>query len=445
MELTCDATAGLVCFPARLVETGFVVTSRRNPYNELEKRSQRMIKKIAVEQLQPGMYVHDMNCGWMSHPFIMSRFLVEDDRVASKLTDWGIREVYIDTEKGDDIQGARSEADVDEEIHQKVVAAATSVEPLRAEVPLKYEMVTARKIHAEAVHLIHSIMTDVRLGKQVEMERVEPMVERIAESILRNRDALIILGRIKRKDQYTFHHSVSVCALMTAFMKSLDLDADMIRQAGIGGLLHDIGKTQIPETILNKPGRLTEEEFEIMKGHVPLGVQILEQAGGVSTIATLVAAQHHERYDGSGYPARLKADGLSMLGQLASIVDVYDAITSDRVYHERIEPAAALRKIFEWSEYYFNRELVEHFIRIIGIYPVGTMVALHSGLLGVIVEQGKTDLLKPVVCVVYDKKWETKVGPIRVDLADQKPGTEADRIVGTESAQKWGVDPLRYI
>lgn len=197
---------------------------------------------------------------------------------------------------------------------------------------------------------------------------VEPSVSKMTSSILRNGGALLSLCRIKDKDNYTFQHSVSVGALMVSFCNAMGMSKEVIHHAGIGGMLHDIGKMKIPDRILNKPGKLTEQEFAVMKCHVVESKQILLQTTGISETAVLVAAQHHERHDGSGYPAGLKGEEISQLGQMAAIVDVYDALTSDRCYHKGMAPTDALRKIYEWSKFHFNPQLVQAFMRSIGIY-----------------------------------------------------------------------------
>lgn len=402
-----------------------------------------MIKKVAVERLRPGMFIHDVNCGWTRHPFFVGKFLIKDDAVRAKLEEVGVGEVYIDTEKGDDALDARPKAEADKEALAKVESALAASPAVSPRIALRQEMTQARRIQAEAAQLVQGVMRDVRSGKHVAMERVKPVVEKMAESIFRNKDALLILGRIKQKDEYTFQHSVSVSTLIMSFMRSLELEDTLIRQAGVGGFLHDIGKMRISDTILNKPGPLTSEELETMKTHVTLGLELLEQATSIPAAALLVVSEHHERHDGTGYPRGLKSDEVSQIGQISAIIDVYDAITSDRLYRKRMEPNQALRKLFEWSEHHFNRELVERFIRTVGIYPVGTLVALESGFLGVVVEQSSEDLLRPIVCIVYNKKFGVTAGPRFLDLS--KSEGQADRVIAVESPRKWGIDTNRYI
>jgi len=404
-----------------------------------------MIKKIATEQLRPGMFIHDLNCGWMEHPFMHNHFKIESHAEIEKITHIGIREVYIDTELGLDVKDAQTEEDVRAEIHEKMVKVVQA-HPVRPHPrPVKEELVVAKQVHHEANQAVHSIMTDIRVGKQIEIEQVNPVVERITDSILRNRDALISLGRIKERDNYTFQHSVNVCALLVSFSNALDFEPAIIRELGIGGLLHDIGKMKVPLSILNKPGPLTEKEFEAMKSHAALGRDILRETPNIPDNAIMVAGQHHERYDGTGYPDKLKSEEISMFGQMAAIVDVYDALTSNRVYHKGEEPTGVLRKLYEWSKFHFDVELVQHFIRTIGIYPIGSLVSLESGRLAVVVEQGQESLLRPIVRVIFDLKRGFKITPMNIDLAQPVGKGGADRIVGYELPEKWKINPFDYL
>jgi HD-GYP domain-containing protein (c-di-GMP phosphodiesterase class II) len=236
-----------------------------------------------------------------------------------------------------------------------------------------------------------------------------------------------------------------VCALLVAFCQSRGMDADLVREAGLGALLHDTGKALVPDAILNKPGRLTDEEFAIIRRHPEDGYNILRRSPEVSDIALDITLHHHERRDGSGYPHRLAGDGISLLAQMAAIVDVYDAITADRCYHRGIAPAAALRKLYEWSKFHFNPQLVQEFMRCVGIYPVGTLVRLESGRLGVVVEPHESNLLAPKVNVFFSAKNNVYIKPETVDLARGLGFGGADRIVSHENPAQWNVDPMRFL
>lgn len=404
-----------------------------------------MIKCINVSDLRPGMFIHDLNCDWMSHPFLLKRFLIKDEAEIEKITDSGIHEVYIDTGKGMDVAHAPTVTEVKRQLEEEIREFAQHESALVRKVEAAEEFDRARQIHQEAHQIVRGIMQDVRLGKQVQLEQVEPSVARMTESILRNGGALLSLCRIKHKDDYTFLHSVSVGALMVSFCNAMGMDAQTIHEAGIGGMLHDIGKMKIPDRVLNKPGKLTDQEFAVMKCHVVESKKILSVTEGITQIAIDVAAQHHERHDGSGYPLGLKGEQISQLGQMAAIVDVYDALTSDRCYHKGMAPTDALRKIYEWSKFHFNPTLVQAFMRSIGIYPVGTLVKLESGRLGVVIEQNDNNLIAPKVKVFFSTRSNTHIPPEVVDLSRGLGAGGGDKIVRHESAEKWQIDPLRFL
>lgn len=403
-----------------------------------------MIKKVSVQQLQPGMFIHDMNCGWMEHPFMTGTLKVKSDKEIEKIAGNGIREVYIDTAKGLDVIDAPTETEVKASITREMEIIAEKAKPVES-ASLHDEMARSQKVHGEANKIIHSLMQDVRLGKQIELEQVDPIVGRMSESILRNQDALLSLCRIKQKDNYTFLHSVSIGALMMSFARAVNLSPEEMRLVGIGGMLHDIGKMKVPDEILNKPGKLTDEEFDIMRSHVVYSRDILSDTPGIAQASLDVAAQHHERFDGSGYPLKLKGPEMSIYGQMASIVDVYDAITSDRCYHKGMEPTVALRKMFEWSKFHFNPELVHTFVRSIGIYPVGTLVMLESSRIGIVIEQREASLAQPLVRVVFNAKKDFYIKPEDVDLSKPLGKGGADKIISHESPAKWGIDPHKFM
>jgi len=400
-----------------------------------------MIKRIRSDQLLPGMFIHDLNCGWMDHPFAFNSFKIKDTNTIDKIVSSGIRELYIDSEKGLDVADAQTHDEYHAEIHEQITAL---VEKHEIKVPnpasLVEEAKQARVVHNQAQNVVHHLMSDIRMGKQIEIAKLSPVVEHITDSIFRNKDAFISLSRIKNKDEYTFQHSVSVCALLVAFSRELGFEKDVVMNAGIGGLLHDIGKMKVPDKILNKPGSLSEAEFAVMRSHASLGRDLLEQTQGIPDIAIDITGQHHERYDGTGYPDKLQKDAISKFGQMAAIVDVYDALTSDRVYHKGMEPTAALKKLFEWSKFHFNPEMVHRFICLIGIYPVGSLVKLESGMLAVVICPGADNLLHPNVRIVFDIARNHYVEPHDVDLAKK-----IDRIIQYESPHNWNIDPFKFI
>lgn len=399
-----------------------------------------MIKQIRTDQLKPGMYIHDLNCGWLDHPFISSTFHVRDQATVDKIVEIGIRELYIDTLKGADVWEARTQGEVNAELDRRLqeIAEKPVDKPIVAD--LKDEAVRARRLHGEANKVVRHILDDIRFGQKIQVARVEPLIDSMVESVFRNQDALLPLARLKNLDDYTFEHSVGVCALLVAFGRSMKLPKETIREVALGGLLHDIGKTQIPDSILNKPAKLTDDEFARMQSHVAESLRLLDGLPGIGAATLAVVGEHHERFDGTGYPFKKAGEGISLYGQMAAIVDVYDAITSEKVYNRGMQPTQALKKLLEWSNHHFDPQLVQGFVRAIGIYPTGSLVRLESKRMGVVIEQNEGKLLEPVVRVFYHAGQQHYVPPEIVDLSKVP-----DRIASFESYDKWKIDPYQWL
>ena len=404
-----------------------------------------MIKQVPAKALKVGMYIHDLNCDWVSHPFLRTRFLLVSDEEIETILNAAIHEVYIDTAKGIDASNAPTREEVRKQIFEEVRAIATAAAPPAARITVADEMQRAANIRSDATRVVKHVMEDVRLGRAVEMERLVPLVESITGSIMRNSGALMSMLSIKTADEYTFEHCVSVCTLMVAFSRSLGLDAETSHQGGLGGLVHDVGKMKTPSKVLNKAGRFTDAEFAIMKRHPEDGHAILKETPGIGETPLIITLAHHERMDGSGYPFKLGPEKIPQMVRMASIVDVYDAITSDRCYHKGMSPTEALGKIFEWSKFHFDPALVQAFTRCIGIYPVGTLVRLESGRLGVVTEQHEGNLLTPVVNVFYCAQSMSYLTPESIDLSKKMGSGGADRIVNHESPRRWQIDPQRFM
>lgn len=399
-----------------------------------------VIKLIPVTRLRPGVYVHDLNCGWLQHDFLRNRFLVADAEDVRRIRALGVTEIRIDTARGLDPDPPDAVATAPKASTPAAPAVPAPATPT-AHAPVKAAdtLERARSLHHEANMIVHDLLADVRLGRQIEVEKVEPLVARIVDSIFTRADALLPLARLKQHDRYTFQHSVSVCALMVALARTLELPRETIHEIAIGALLHDVGKARVPDEILNKPGKLTAAEFDHMKSHVVQGKLILQATPGISPVALEVAAQHHERFDGSGYPNRIAGEAISLHGRMAAIVDVYDALTSERVYHKGMPPTEALRKLLEWSTTHFEPRLVQAFIRSVGIYPTGSLVRLESRRLAVVQAQHPDKPTQPRVKVLFHTAGHY-LKPEDIDLRQSQ-----DRIVGDEDFAAWHIDPARWL
>jgi putative nucleotidyltransferase with HDIG domain len=396
-----------------------------------------MLKRISVADVRLGMFVQELCGSWMEHPFWRTRFVLTDPRDLERLRQSSVRELWIDASQGLDVGDAMAAVTTREQAERVVADTLTPVAmtPLPAvAVGLQEELSAARRIVADARPQIMSMFNEARLGKAVDIGQARDLVERIRGSIQRSPAALLSVARLKRADEYTFMHSVAVSGLMIALARQLGLSEAEVAEAGAAGLLHDLGKAKVPDAILNKPGALTDGEFATMRQHPEIGYRMLadDQQAGESVLD--VVLHHHEKMDGSGYPKRLSSDQISRLARMGAICDVYDAITSNRPYKAGWDPAEAVRKMAEWSGGHFDPTLFQAFVKTVGIYPVGSLVRMESGRLGVVVEQSGRSLLTPRVKVFYSLRKQLRIAPQVVDLA--AAGAQ-DRIVGREDPAQW--------
>ncbi len=395
------------------------------------------LKKIDSMQVTEGMFIHELCSSWLNNPFWKKSFLVDDHAVIDKLLQSGVLEVWIDTAKGLDV-------DIDDNADESAAAVLHSAEAAphtaatsHAAVSMDDELSRAAVIVDRSRAAVLSMFTEARMGKAVDADSALPLVEEIASSVMRNPGALIGLARLKTTDDYTYMHSVAVCALMISLAMQLGLDAAQVRDAGLAGLLHDIGKMAVPMAILNKPGKLSDTEFITVKQHPEAGYQILRRSDQVCAMALDVCRHHHEKIDGTGYPQGLAGDQISLFARMGAICDVYDAITSNRPYKQGWCPSESMHKMAGWCGSHFDERIFQAFVRSIGIYPVGTLVRLTSGRLGVVVEQqiGKS-LLSPKVRVFYLIASGRTITPELIDLADPKV---QDKIAAHEIASTYGL------
>jgi HD-GYP domain-containing protein (c-di-GMP phosphodiesterase class II) len=404
-----------------------------------------MLRKIPVHQLRVGMYVHEVCGSWLDHPFWRSSFRVADDKQLQQLGK--VQEVVIDTSKGPDIEQAQGDVQVMDDVEVTPSEVASPVPDLKVSgnkrpppqsCNFQQEVARASKLLSQSTTAMKSMFQDVRMGKAIDAEHCLPMVKDIAESVERNPGAIISLARLKTSDDYTYMHSVAVCALMVALSKQLKLNETDTREAGLAGLVHDLGKALMPPDVLNKPGPLTPEEFAIMKGHPEAGYRMLVEGKGVGPVPLDVCLHHHEKVNGKGYPHGLKDDEISLFSKMGAVCDVYDAITSNRPYKAGWDPADSLAKMAQWAkEGHFDQRIFQAFVKSIGIYPTGALVKLQSGRLAVVIEQGTSSLLTPIVKVFFSTKANEPIPPELLDLSKT-----VDQIVSRESPTAWGFQNL---
>lgn len=395
-----------------------------------------MLKRIRTQQLVLGMHVTEFCGSWMEHPFWRAQFVLTDPEDIQRILGSSIQEVWIDAGKGVDVAADApviSETDSAEAIEQ--VLQSTEAAPRdRAEVSSAVELERAARICAKSREAVTAMFKEARLGKAVDTTMAQFVVQEISDSVTRNPEALISLARIKIADDYTYMHSVAVCALMVALARRLGMDEAQTRAAGVAGLLHDLGKAAMPLEVLNKPGKLTDEEFTLMKSHPAEGHAMLSEGGAADAHAMDVCLHHHEKTDGSGYPEGLRGDAISLFARMCAVCDVYDAITSNRPYKTGWDPAESLRKMAGWAEGHFDPKVFQAFVKSLGIYPVGSLVRLSSGRLGVVTGQSGGSLLTPCIKVFFSIKSDQRIPPETIDLSS--PHCK-EKITGREDPAYW--------
>lgn len=401
-----------------------------------------MIKRIPVSALRVGMYITDLNNDWIPHNSQRKRGIVRREETIEKIRRIGVKHVYIDVSRGLDSQDAEPAAEVDARNESLLLDAGALAPGALPKVELPDELITAQQIHTQAQGLVDSFMQNIKVGAAIDVAPIHQLADELQNSVLRNANALSCLGRIREKDNYLLEHSVNLSVLMSLFGNHRGLSGDILHQTIVGALLHDIGKILVPDEVLHKPGRLTTEEFQTMKLHARYSRDILASTEGIGEIALITAAQHHEKLDGTGYPEGLKGDEITEYGRMVAITDVYDAITADRVYHKGLTPTQGLKKLLEWSGDHLDPLLVKDFIRCIGLYPVGALVLLESGRLGVVIETNEHDQRLPVLRVMYHTRFRMPIRVERLDLS--RPGAQ-DRIVRAVDPADYKIDIRRFL
>lgn len=406
-----------------------------------------MRKRIPVDQLSVGMFLWGLDKPDLENAFYRYRLPITDLSQVAALRKCGVREVEIETDLATDRPDRPDLMDLDEFAHtgpEPIAPIALTAEaepaglfepppmmepapdPAPAEAPapapsstsFEDELPFAKKVYQDAKNIVQQAMTDLRMGRDINTEQVGRVVDGLADSVLRNPAALTSLSRLKSFDEYTFFHSVNTAVLALGLGRSLGMQRDSLQVLGMGTLLHDVGKTRIPLEILNKPGRYAPSEYEIMKQHTLRGAEILSQTRGLKEGAIKPALEHHERVDGSGYPCQRKEEELSVFGLIGSVVDIYDAMTSDRVYHKAMTPHQALQFLYDLGQKgHLAPYLVERFIRCVSVYPVGSCVELNTGEIAIVCQVHEGMPLQPRVMVIRDAEGKSKLSPETVDLA----------------------------
>lgn len=375
------------------------------------------------------MLIYDLQTSWLAHSFWRRRFVIEDQRMIARLRHEGIGEVVIDIANGLDVDPA-------------MLKGARTTQRHAGE-SMKEAHRDASSLQHEAMQTVHRLLSDARLGRQVDIQRAEPMIEKMMHSVLHHRDALHPLLQLKSHDLYSYQHSISVAAMAVALGTTLGFDQETLRQTALGVLLQDIGKVRIPNCILAKPGRLDADETNVVRRHVLESQIILADAPGTTELMLEIVMHHHERIDGTGYPNALSGEQIPIHAQLAAIVDVYDALTSNRPHQRCIEPAEALGQLHSMANSHFREDLLRAFIQTIGIYPAGSLVRLDNDSLAIVIETNRDAPYRPVVQVIQDARdpytshGRHRTKPYLLNL--KHPPSGSPSIVSVESYAHWDI------
>jgi HD-GYP domain-containing protein (c-di-GMP phosphodiesterase class II) len=378
-----------------------------------------------------GMYIHGFEGSWFSHPFWRTRFLLERSEDLAALLASDVPAVLIDVDKG--VAPAEPRPQATAARAARAAPTLVAIEPLVPRDAAKIDRELARKTIARSKTVLKDIFEGARLGRPIDAGDVASVVTDISGAVDRNPAMFIDMARLKSKDEYTYLHSVSVCALMVNFASQLDLDEPTVRSMGLAGLLHDVGKMAVPDAILNKPGPLDENELALIRTHPEHGHAMLANGEGVTQEVLDVSLLHHEKVDGTGYPHGLKGDAISLAARMGAICDVYDALTSERPYKEGWTPLRAATEMHSW-EGHFDRELLFKFFRSVGIAPTGLLVRMRSNRLGITLPDGGRETRSKVR--VFHCALER--APLTLEDVFLSSAGGSDQIVSEEEPDRWG-------
>lgn len=388
-----------------------------------------MLKRVSVKELSPGMFVEAI-AEQTGNNRISQKGFVKSEASINQLKRSGVVAVIVDTAK------VLSKNDVtdNEVIH-------LPEQPKKKLSGYSERIVKAKQLYKHAKELQVQAFRSISEGTAVNLEPFVELADQFIDSLFEDQDAVMFAAMIRNKDEYLLEHSINVSILLTSFARYLRLSDAEIRDLALGGFLHDIGKIKIDDAILLKPGRLTSQEYEEIKRHVEYGLDAVASMSELSPIARDVIALHHEKLDGTGYPYGLKNEQISFFGRMAAICDCYDAITANRCYKTAEASGKAFRILLAESGKHFDTELVGKFIKCLGVYPVGALVELASGKLGVVYQTNPGNPLRPKIKAFYNWKHKHFIEVREIDLAGTHQNDEIERAVRAESL---GIDLPKF-
>jgi HD-GYP domain-containing protein (c-di-GMP phosphodiesterase class II) len=391
-----------------------------------------MKKEVPVEQLEFGVFISELDRPWTETPFMYQGFVLDNEKQLEALKKY-CKKVVIDLDKGPDrpdrsalltsrtgeppLSSARPR--VAEPLGPSVLTTIKNKVVYREQSTVDEELPVARTAQRQTEVVLRDIMSQVEAGKALDAPRVQEAVTSMTDSVVRNPDAMMLLAKLKEKGGHTLDRAFGVSIYMLTFGRFLQLPREQLDLLGMLGLLQDVGMTAVPEEVVEKKGALSKPELMVCRSHIAHSVAILRDTPGLPPELPELAALHHERYDGSGYPKGLKGDQIGLFGSIAGLVDCFDAMTHPRSYAEVYSPSNALNHLYNTRNVLFDGPLVEQFVQCIGIFPVGALVELNSGEVGIVIAQNLVRRLLPKVMVVLDAKGVPKRPQLILDLAQE--------------------------
>lgn len=403
--------------------------------------------KVRLEDLEIGMFVSRLDRPWIETPYLIQGFLLktrEDIDALEKYCEFVYVDVVLSEEPKKQGPNYNGVARTNDEIKQQLIGS----------VPKKYkdktnmndELVSARDTHRVLSHTVGDVMNDIANNKTLDGTALKRAINPMLDSIISNPDAFVWLTRMKYKDNYTYNHAVSASVWAVSFGRHLGFPRPKLQSLALGAMLFDIGKMKLPEKLINNPKRYNQFEYELVKKHIDYSLEILNNTKGIGADVIEMVATHHERHNGSGYPNGMLGDQIPILGKIAGIVDCYDAIISDRVFATALSPHDAVKKLYDWRDIDFQAELVEQFIQVVGIYPVGTVIEVSDGRVGVIVAQHRVWRLRPQVMMLLDVDKKPLENFDVIDLFTQVEDADGKplNIVKCVEPGLYGIDPEEF-
>lgn len=403
-----------------------------------------MERKVRTGRLKKGMYVSNLDRPWLDTPFLVQGFYIHDDEELKAL-DRYCEYVFIDTDRGpgadfywDDGFVLPTNEYLERFLrNKKRQIEYEDIHDMSSELPV------AQATLEQAIEQHEQLLQGIKQGKRLELKKIKALLAPLIESVLRNPDAMLWLVQLREKDETEFSLAIDHCVIAIAFARHMGLPEDDMFNLAVGVLLFDIGKLNIRQELLNKRTRLTDDEFSEVQRHVDDGVDYLIMFEDIHEDSINTVLTHHERYDGSGYPNKLKASQIPVFGRIAGLIDCYQAMVSKRSYSEPISAYTALQKLYGWRNLYFQDELVEQFLKCLGVYPTASLVEMKSGEVGLVLSQNRKKHIRPKVMLLLNKNKQALRDFKVVDLSKQEPENGLEVLRGLDPGA-YGIEPADF-